>query len=94
MKNYHEFVGWVACKVREGETGNPSRNQPGLRGTRREGGLGRYPAWLCKHFKSIIELCGLCIQIDRYGQWDCWNNRIYFEVLNVESLVIVNQEVF
>ena len=34
---------YVQDKVREGETGNPSRSQPGLRGTRREGGLGRYP---------------------------------------------------
>ena len=64
-----ESVGrdYVQDKVREGETGNPSRSQPGLpgtgregalgyeryiagehmdkvsRGTRREGGLGRYP---------------------------------------------------
>ena len=34
-------VGCVTREVREGETGDPSRSQPGLRGTRREGGLGR-----------------------------------------------------
>jgi hypothetical protein len=37
---------YVQEKVREGETGNPSRSRPGLRGTRREAGLGheRYTA--------------------------------------------------
>ena len=33
-------VGYVQDKVREGETGNPSRSQPGLPGTGREGALG------------------------------------------------------
>ena len=31
---------WRRDKVREGETGNPSRSQPGLPGTGRESGLG------------------------------------------------------
>ena len=37
---------YVQDKVREGETGNPSRSQPGLPGTGREGALGyeRYAA--------------------------------------------------
>ena len=35
-------VGCVTRKVREGETGNPSRGWPGPRETRREGGLSRY----------------------------------------------------
>jgi hypothetical protein len=48
----------VTRKVREGETGNPSRSQPGLRGTRREGGLGRYAPIVIKgsdHFSMWIE---------------------------------------
>jgi len=31
---------YVQDKVREGETGNPSRSQPGLPGTSQEGALG------------------------------------------------------
>ena len=64
---------WGDEKVREGETGNPSRSQPGLPGTGREAGLGygskyhaayfeQYPnVWAHGDFVEITEHGGLII---------------------------------
>ena len=46
---------YVQDKVREGETGNPSRSQPGLPGTGREGALG-YVRYIAKeHMDKVRE---------------------------------------
>ena len=43
-------------KVREGETGNPSRSQPGLPGTGREGALG-YVRYIAKEHMEVRRDC-------------------------------------
>ena len=60
---------YVQDKVREGETGNPSRSQPGLPGTGREGTLG-YERYIASEHMEVrrdcVSLAQLAVKTVRY----------------------------